>query len=148
MTMVPDSCKCDINSEAEDCGLVGLIGIYNTGCYTKLEPTLRDLVDAMGGIAIAISFVEVRLVTFTFRSDCSRDGFISVGGWNFLRLSRKLLQRRPEARIRLVVDPVVGIKASLCIYQYPVHLFRSHPPKSFAIYIPYTYIPTRDILIK
>jgi Tetraspanin family len=56
---VPDSCKCVAGSE--DCEEVFVLGyIYTVGCYTKLEPTLRDLVDAMGGIAIAVSLLDVR----------------------------------------------------------------------------------------
>jgi len=36
-------------------------GVYSVGCYTTLAPVLSDLVDAMGGIAIVVAVLDVRL---------------------------------------------------------------------------------------
>jgi hypothetical protein len=56
----------------------------------------------------------------SFISGCllTRLGFISVGGWNFRRLSRQLLQKgseATEARLRQFLDPTIEIKETLHI---------------------------------
>lgn len=56
----PTSCECDYTAYA-NCVLVAPDkGVYYNGCYRELWPMLRTAVDAMGGITIAISFLDVR----------------------------------------------------------------------------------------
>jgi Tetraspanin family len=55
----PDSCECAVGSE--DCmPVTASQGVYSVGCYTKVVPVLRDLVDAMGGVAIFVAILEVK----------------------------------------------------------------------------------------
>jgi hypothetical protein len=90
---VPDSCRCDPGVLA-GCVQVGSVLLHNTGCYTKVEPFFREMVAAIGGVAIGVAFIEVGIHDLTLLNIFDKIFSFSVGCWSLLCMPRWKIQQQ------------------------------------------------------